>query len=217
MIIIKDKPVIKELPICMYNFTSDNLENQPSCSHLLPPWNSDAETFDTRVTKQDFAECISNLSLVLCNTELLCYDNMQLSCSLQLCLVAANSNTLPNTKSLEIYTTCFTVVFDNLPDRRVTAIQTVREWVRYCLNQTENYQTCLMEFTSLCFSAQLPLTPEDCITFLPVLCGNIGNNTSLRKQCKADIDGTISAVLVGQCSQPESQPICVSQYEVVDE
>ena len=212
----KNRPTIVELPSCAYNFTNDTLLNEPSCSHLVQPWKSDSEQSNIYLTKQDFAECLDNLSLAFCSTEMHCNADMLLSCSLQLCLVAAKSNMLPATDKLDIYTVCFSAVFSNIEDSRYTAVQTVREWVRYCLAQKTNYQACLVEFTSLCFSAQLPITAEVCFTFLPILCGQfIKNNITLRKQCKADIDGAISAILVGQCSKPESQLICVSHSEII--
>lgn len=39
----------------------------------------------------------------------------------------------------------------------------------------------------------------------------------LQAQCVVDIEGVFSAVLVGQCSQPESQLICVSQCKITYE
>ena len=198
---------------CTYNVSSNGVffAGSAACSFVLPPANAFMPK-SVNVTSSHFSQCQKNFNSTVCEMEGVCSLSDQLSCLLEICNVAANSNPRQNQANLDVYTVCFTALFRSLgmPPNMTLVLITTADWFEYCLKENNNYQDCIYSYSEICFSRDLPGSTKDCLMALPVLCGMFEDDSAQQQECASIVDMVLRETLSSMCRQSSNQETCVS-------
>ena len=217
-------PSVPVLPRCTYNVSSESLLSVgiDACNRVLPP--ADAQLTNStpvEITSKDFSECLTDLNTTLCEMQL-CTISDQLSCSLSVCEVAADSNIGESQTNLDVYIICFSTVIQSLasvPDMppntdyhlNSVAIVTVN-WFEYCIQEIDSIESCVSILLELCFSGALDGSTSQCLMAMPSVCAIFGFLPGLQQQCVVIVENVVSGTLPSTCGQSTNVQTCVSSY-----
>ena len=223
-------PQISSVPVppsCTYNISSESVffDGSDACNRVLPPANVQPVQQPVGITtSRDFSKCLMHFNSTVCEMEQLCSQSEQLSCLLQICEVAADSNVGQNQTNLDVYTACFTAVFRSLstppemtpqmssnmpPDLTLILITTVT-WFQYCLDDTGDYELCVYIIFEVCFSGDLLGSITQCLMALPVVCEIFEFDQELQQECAITVEMVLRVTLPSMCGQSGNVQTCVS-------